>query len=127
MKERSKVLTTAPWAAKVGYSRAIRAGDRIWVSGTVAAGPDGRIMHPGNAYAQARRCIEIIADALRELGAGLEHVVRTRIYVVDAEHWQAVGRAHGEAFGEVLPATSMVFTGLIDPDALVEIEVEAVL
>jgi enamine deaminase RidA (YjgF/YER057c/UK114 family) len=126
MLERQRVPTGARWAATVGYSRAVRVGDRVWVSGTAAVAPDGGVAHPGQPYLQTRRCIEIIAAALRDVGAGLEHVVRTRMYVKHPEDWQEVGRAHGEAFGEVLPATTMVFTGFIDPDMLVEIEAEAV-
>jgi enamine deaminase RidA (YjgF/YER057c/UK114 family) len=126
MLERQKVPTGARWAAIVGYSRAVRVGDRVWVSGTTSVGPEGGVAHPGDPYLQTRRCIEIIDAALREVGAGLEHVVRTRLYVKHPEDWQEVGRAHGEAFGEVLPATTMVFTGLIDPDMLVEVEAEAV-
>lgn len=126
MNERRRVATSARWAATVGYSRAVRVGDRIWVSGTASVAPDGSIAHPGDAYLQARRCIEIIAEALAELGVGLEHVVRTRMFVGDPADWEAVGRAHGEAFGNVRPATTMVFTGFIDPGMLVEIEAEAV-
>ncbi len=126
MDERQRVPTAAPWAATVGYSRAVRVGDRVWVSGTAAVSPEGGIAHPGDAYLQARRCIEIIKDALTELGAGLEHVVRTRMFVRHPSDWEAVGRAHGEAFAEVRPATTMVFTGFIDPEMLVEIEVEAI-
>jgi enamine deaminase RidA (YjgF/YER057c/UK114 family) len=122
---RQRVANTAPWAARVGYSRAIRVGDRVWVSGTAAVGEDGRIV-AGNAYVQARRCLEIITAALAELGAGVEHVVHTRMYVCCGTDWQAVGRAHGEVFGDVLPASTMVVTGFIDPAMLVEIEVEAV-
>jgi enamine deaminase RidA (YjgF/YER057c/UK114 family) len=127
MIQRTKVATPAKWARTVGYSRAVQAGNQIWVSGTAPVGDDGGIVAPGDAYLQARRCFEIILAALRELGAGPEHVVRTRMYVLRPELWQDVGRAHGEVFGEVLPATTMVFTGFIDPDMLVEIEAEAIL
>lgn len=127
MTERTRVATAAKWAKTVGYSRAVRAGNQIWVSGTAAVGDDGRIVHPDDPYQQARRCLQIIVDALRALGAGPEHVVRTRMYVLKMEHWEAVGRAHGEVFADVQPATTMVFTGFIDPDMLVEIEAEAVL
>lgn len=125
MKKRAHVETAAQWAATVGYSRAIRAGRRIWVSGTAAVGEDGSIVHPDDAYAQARRCLEIIIEALGRLGAGAEHVVRTRMFVRDATLWKEVGRAHGEVFAEVRPATTMVVTGFIDSDMLVEIEAEA--
>lgn len=124
---RQKVDTAAPWAATVGYSRAVRVNDTICVSGTAAVGDDGRIVHPDNAYLQARRCLEIIVAALQELGAGPEHVVRTRMYVRAQDDWEAVGRAHGEVFHAVCPATTMVFTGFIDPDMLVEIEADAIL
>ena len=127
MKKRRHVVTDAPWAATVGYSRAIRAGKRIWVSGTAAVGDDGRIVDPEDAYTQAKRCLEIIVDALRQLEAGPEHVVRTRMYVRNASLWKDVGRAHGEVFADVRPATTMIVTGFIDPDMLVEIEAEAVL
>ncbi len=127
MQDRQRVATGASWAAVVGYSRAVRVGDRVFVSGTAAVGPDGGIAHPGDAYAQARRCLEIIQRALSDAGAGLEHVVRTRMYVRDASLWQDVGRAHGEFFHHVLPATTMVVTGFIDDAMLVEIEAEAVL
>jgi enamine deaminase RidA (YjgF/YER057c/UK114 family) len=126
MMERRRVPTAARWAATAGYSRAVRVGDRVWVSGTASVAADGSIAHPGDAYLQAKRCIEIIAGALAEVDAGLEHVVRTRMFVRNPADWEAVGRAHGEAFGAVLPATTMVFTDLIDPAMLVEIEAEAI-
>jgi enamine deaminase RidA (YjgF/YER057c/UK114 family) len=126
VKKRKRAPTGAPWAATVGYSRAVRAGRRIWVSGTAAVGEDGSIVHKGNAYGQAKRCFEIIRDALEQLGAGPEHVVRTRMYIRDASYWEAVGRAHGESLGDAMPATTMIVTGFIDPDMLVEIEAEAV-
>lgn len=121
-----KVPTSAPWAATVGYSRAVRVNDTIHVSGTAAVGNDGQIAHPGDAYRQAHRCLEIIVGALNELGAGPEHVVRTRMYVRNPDDWSAVGRAHGEVFHAVKPATTMVFTGFIDAAMLVEIEAEAI-
>jgi enamine deaminase RidA (YjgF/YER057c/UK114 family) len=124
--DRQRVATSATWAEVVGYSRAVRAGRTIAVSGTAAVGEDGRIVHPSDAYMQARRCLEIIASALRELGAGVEDVVRTRMYIARAADWEAVGRAHGEVFGDVRPATTMVVTGFIDPAMLVEIEADAV-
>ncbi|MEX1184852.1 MAG: RidA family protein [Gemmatimonadota bacterium] len=120
------MATSAVWAKTVGYSRAVRAGSVIHVSGTAAVGDDGRIAHPGDAYGQAQRCLAIIAAALRELDAGPEHVVRTRIYVREGVAWEDVGRAHGEIFADVRPASTMVFTSFIDPDMLVEIEADAV-
>lgn len=124
---RKKVATAAPWATTVGYSRAIRVGNVVHVAGTAAVGADGRIVAPGDAHAQARRCLEIIVAALAEIGAAPEHVVRTRMYVRNPEDWERVGRAHGEVFGDVRPVTTMVFTGFIDPAMLVEIEAEAIL
>jgi len=127
MKKRKRVSTSAPWAATVGYSRAVRAGKRIWVSGTAPVADDGSIAHPGDAYLQAKRCLEIITGALAKLDAGPEHVVRTRMYVARPDLWEAVGRAHGEVFADIRPATTLVVTGLVDPAMLVEIEAEAVL
>lgn len=127
MAERRRVPTGVPWADKVGYSRAIRVGDTIFVSGTAPVGDDGKIVHPGDAYGQAKRCLDIIVTALGEAGARPEHVVRTRIYVRDAAAWEAVGRAHGEVLGHARPATTLVeVTGFIDPEILVEIEAVAV-
>ena len=127
MTERRRVPTTAEWARTVGYSRAVRVGDTVHVSGTIAIGADGRIAYPGDPYRQARRCLEIILEALREAGAGPEHVVRTRMFVTDAGDWEEVGRAHGDVFADVRPASTLVeVAGLVDPDALVEIEAIAV-
>lgn len=123
---KQRVDTAAPWAATVGYSRAVRVKDTIHVAGTASVGDDGTIVHTGDAYLQARRCLEIIVGALRELGASPEHVVRTRMYVRSRDDWDAVGRAHGEVFRSVRPATTMVFTGFIDPEMLVEIEADAI-
>jgi enamine deaminase RidA (YjgF/YER057c/UK114 family) len=126
--DRQRVATAAPWAAVVGYSRAIRVGSIVHVSGTTSVGDDGRILHPGDPYRQAQRCFEIIVRALRELGAEPEHVVRTRMYVRDATHWEEIGKAHGEVFGDALPATTLVeVSALVDPDMLVEIEAEAII
>jgi enamine deaminase RidA (YjgF/YER057c/UK114 family) len=128
MKGRQQVETPAKWARTVGYSRAVRVGNHIHVAGTASVAADGSgVAHPGDPYQQARRCLEIIVEALRELGAGPEHVVRTRMYALDPNHWQDIGRAHGEVFASVRPATTMVFTRFIDPDMLVEIEAEAVI
>jgi enamine deaminase RidA (YjgF/YER057c/UK114 family) len=125
--ERQRVATAAPWAATVGYSRAVRAGSIVHVAGTAAVGEAGEIVAIGDAYGQAKRCLEIIVAALREVGASPEQVVRTRMYVRNPADWEAVGRAHGEVFAEVRPVTTMVFTGFIDPAMLVEIEAEAVI
>ena len=124
--ERKQVETPAPWAKIVGYSRAVRVGNIVHVAGTAAAGENGEIVAPGDAFRQAQRCLEIIVAALRELGATPAQVVRTRMYVRNVADWEAVGRAHGEVFAGVRPATTMVFTGFIDPDMLVEIEAEAI-
>ena len=125
---RRNIATGAPWEAVVGYSRAVVCDGRVSVSGTAPVGTDGTVFAPGDAYRQTQRCLEIIAGALDAAGAGLDDVVRTRIYVTDIGQWQEVGRAHGEVFGDVRPATSMVeVSGLIDPAMLVEIEAEAVL
>lgn len=125
--ERRSVATDAPWASTVGYSRAVRVGGVIHVSGTASVGADGRLVHAGDAYLQARRCLEIIVAALSELGAGVEHVVRTRMYVRDPSLWQEVGRAHGEVFATTRPATTMIVTSFIDAAMLVEIEAEAII
>lgn len=124
--QRTTVPTAAPWAATVGYSRAVRVGNIIHVAGTAAVGEDGRVVAPDDPYLQARRCLQIITDALHQLGASAEHVVRTRMYVRRPDDWQAVGRAHGEVFGGVRPVTTMVFVEFIDPAMLVEIEAEAI-
>jgi enamine deaminase RidA (YjgF/YER057c/UK114 family) len=123
---RQTVPAASPWAPSVGYSRAVRVGAQIHVSGTAAVMPDGE-PPPPDAYAQARRCLDIILSALEELGAGAEDVVRTRVYITAAEHWEGVGKAHGEVFGEIRPASAMlVVTGLLDPRFLVEIEADAI-
>lgn len=123
---RSIVPAVSPQAATVGYSRAVREGGHVHVAGTAAIYPDG-VEAPADAYAQAQRCLEIIVTALAELGARPADVVRTRVYLVDAADWEAVGRAHGEVFADVLPVTAfVVVAGLLDPHWLVEIEAEAI-
>lgn len=127
MTERRRVPTEAPWAETVGYSRAVRVGDTVFVSGTAATGEEGGIMHPGDPYEQAKRCLQIIVTALGEAGARPEHVVRTRIYVRDSADWREVGKAHGEVLGHAKPATTLVeVAGFVNPEILVEIEAIAV-
>lgn len=127
MNERLNIHTGAPWESKVGYCRAVRIGSQVAVTGTAAVGEDGEVVGVGDAYLQAKRCLQIIEKALKDAGANLTDVVRTRIYVTDISQWEAVGRAHGEWFGEILPATTMVeVSALIDPDMLVEIEADAI-
>ena len=122
-----RTFSGAPWESTIGYCRAIRAGDHIWVTGTAPLTEDGHVYVPGDAYAQTRRCIEIIEHALRDLDATLADVVRTRMFVTDISRWQEYGRAHGEAFGAHPPATTMVeVKSLIDPTMLIEIEAEAI-
>ena len=125
--KRFNITTNAPWEKLVGYSRAVRIGKTIEVSGTVAI-MDNEIVGIGDPYAQTKRILEIINDVLKQAGGHINDVIRTRIYVTDISHWEEIGRAHGEVFGDILPATSMVeVSQLIDPDFLVEIEATAII
>jgi len=127
MLQRQLVSSGAVWEPVVGYSRAVRVGPWVSIAGTTAAAEGGGAVGGDDIGAQAREALRRIAAALEEVGAGLEHVVRTRMFVTDISRWEEVGRAHGEVFGEARPATSMVeVSNLIDPALLVEIEADAV-
>ncbi len=125
--EFQRTFSGAPWEAQVGYCRALRAGQHIYVTGTASVAEDGSVHAPGDAYAQARRCFEIIERALERLGANTACVVRTRMFVTDISRWAEFGRAHQEFFGNHPPATAMLeLKSLISPDMLIEVEVDAV-
>ncbi|MCK5326453.1 MAG: RidA family protein [Woeseiaceae bacterium] len=126
--KRVNIRSGAPWEPLVGYSRAVRVGEFVVVSGSAAVDADGHLVAEGDMYAQTRQCIRVIEDALEKAGASLSDVVRTRMFVTDITLWAEVARAHQEAFGDVGPATSMVeVSRLIDPAMLVEIEADAVI
>ena len=128
MTDRRRISSGSPYEPKIGFSRAVRAGDTIFVSGTVAWGEDGRLVGRGCVYAQAKQAISNIEKALIEAGASLNDVVRTRIYLTDISRLEEAARAHGEAFGEIRPASSMIeVSALAEPQMLVEIEAVAVI
>ena len=128
MADRKNVSSVSPYEDVIGFSRAVRVGDLVFVSGTVAWGPDGKLVGAGDVYAQAKQILANIEGYLREAGASLKDVVRTRIYLTDIGRWQEVARAHREAFSDVRPASSMLeISRLAEPEMLVEIEAVAVL
>ena len=125
---RRNISSASPWEAKVGFSRAVRVGNMIVVSGTGPVAPDGTTASPGDAYGQAKRCFEIIKEAIENAGGRLEDVVRTRMYITDASVETDIGRAHSEFFDHIRPAATMVIVkGLVSEDWFVEIEAECIL
>lgn len=125
---KQKISSGSEWESKVGYSRAVKTGNLIFVSGTTSIGENGDIIGKGDVYQQTKQCILNIERALKKAGASLEDVVRTRTFITDMDEWEAFGKAHGEFFGEINPAATLVeISRLIHPDLMVEIEVDAVI
>lgn len=123
-----RVFSGAHWEQTVGYCRVLVAGDRVFVTGTAPVDPDGSVHAPGDAYAQAVRCLDLIREHLAQVDVPMDRVTRTRMFVTDIDHWKEFGRAHAEVFGDAPPTTTMVeVRRLIHPDMLIEIEADAVL
>jgi enamine deaminase RidA (YjgF/YER057c/UK114 family) len=125
--KRTKTFSGTPWEPQVGYARAVQVGETVYVSGTTGTDPSGKVLAPGDLYAQTVQAIRNIESALQRLGLGLEHVVRTRIYLTQIDRWEEAAKAHVEFFGQVHPATSLIgISRLVDPEMLVEVEAIAV-